>query len=162
MDAWQQSLAEEEADLQAVAAVAAMTHEQVQQAARVLSARDRAAAYREQRGRLNPVIIPTRSDGWSTPRWMQAEHITGGNPMNQSITSHLPSGSVLSSVVGGNVLDPAPPRQKKEKKPISRCSRCGCWSTPANVLNVKGVYWCRVCCGGFQGPMDEESSGASS
>lgn len=148
---WEQSCREEQADLDAVAQVAAMTPDQRQLAAKVLAAVDRSAAYQEGRGRLATPI----DDAWSPPRWQQADAVTGG-PEPTTPVVRLPSGSLLDRVPPGNILDPLPPRQKKERKPIARCSRCGCWATPTNVLTIRGVFWCRTCCGGYQGPMDHD------
>ena len=83
------------------------------------------------------------ADGWGAPRWAEADELTGGT--KPTLISHLPQGSLLECVAGGSVLTPLP---KKDKKPISRCSRCGCWATPANVIIKNNVFWCRTCCGG--------------
>lgn len=152
---WEQSCQEQQADLDAVARAAAMTPEQRHQAAAVLSSLDRANAYREGRGRLAPTVL---DDAWSPPRWQQADAVTGG-PDPRPPVVRLPSGSLLDHIAPGNVLDPPLPKRKPERKPVSRCSRCGCWSTPTNVVLVKGVFWCRTCCGGHQEPGTD--SGAS-
>ena len=89
-------------------------------------------------------------DGWGNPRWKQADNLTGGQ---KTMIPKLPSGSLLSHVPPGNVFDPIP---KKDKKPMSRCSRCGCWSSPENVILRKGIYWCKTCCGG-KNEIDGES-----
>jgi hypothetical protein len=60
--------------------------------------------------------------------------------------NNFPSGSILDLIPPGNILTPPP---KKVKKPISRCSRCGCWSSPTNVILRDGIYWCKTCCGGM-------------
>ena len=119
---WEQSCQEEQVDLDAVARATAMTPEQRHQAAAVLSSLDRADAYREGRGRLAPTVL---DDAWSPPRWQQADAVTGG-PDPRPPVVRLPSGSLLDHIAPGNVLDPPLPKRKPERKPVSRCSRCGC------------------------------------
>jgi hypothetical protein len=98
------------------------------------------------------------ADGWSTPRWAEADAVTGGRDPHHQVL-RLPAGSLLDHIAPGRVLDPLPPKRKPTRKPVSRCSRCGCWSTPANVLVINGIYWCRVCCGGHQEPGDHSGAG---
>ena len=148
---WAQSCAEEEADLQALERALEMSPAQRQVALAVINSRRRTTTYRGE-GSPAPLALP---DGWGPPRWQQADAVTGGD--NPTITSHLPQGSVLDCVAGGSVLSPLP---KRDKKPISRCSRCGCWATPNNVILRNNVLWCRTCCGGTQS-MSTDTSGAS-
>jgi hypothetical protein len=90
--------------------------------------------------------VNTVTDDWGTPRWEQADQATGGPPGRTTLLDRLASGTVLDAIEPGSVLDPTGPR--KRRQPVSRCSRCGCWSTPTNVILRQGVLWCRTCCGG--------------
>jgi hypothetical protein len=128
---WDRSLEESDLIDKAMETVSELSDDDRRLALANINARRRQQVY-EGKGSYEPVFD---KDGWNSPRWEIADSLTGGVD-NGSILSHIPSGSVL---------DPPP---RKEKKPMSRCSRCGCWSTPQNIILRSGVYWCKTCCGG--------------
>ena len=137
---WEQSAAEEQADLNALEQALAMSAEQRQTALAVINSRRRQAAYSEGT-RYQPLAIP---DGWAPPRWQQADDVTGGS--GHPLIDRLPSGSVLSTVASGSVLSPLPKRDRSSR---ARCPRCGGWiGAKSMVVGPNGLIYCGVCCGG--------------
>lgn len=145
---WEHSNTEEQADLNALERALEMDGEHRRTAVAVINSQRRQPSYSDG-SRYQPLQLP---DAWGAPRWALADAITGGN--GQPIRRQLPTGSILDCVPPGSVLSPLP---KWDKKPLLRCSRCGCIATKGNTIIRNGWPWCRVCCGG-QNPIP---SGAS-
>ena len=70
------------------------------------------------------------------------------------LLDHLSNAPILGHVPGGNVLEPV---KRRERKPMLRCDRCGCWAPMGHEGRM-----CPICTGGrvpqLQGKLPEVGS----
>ena len=147
---WAQSCSEEQADLAALERALEMSPEQRQVALAVLNSKRRQAHYQ---GEANPAPLAL-PDGWGPPRWHQADAATGGPEPQPPATLRLATGTLLAHVAPGSCLDPVPRRQKRQRQPLLRCDRCGCFA-PAGWSERH----CPTCCNGSHPIPTTEASG---
>lgn len=123
-NAWDRGIAEGDRIVEAVELAAELSDEDRRLAVASINARRRQATYNG-----GPSYVPlSPGDATATPDLLPP---LGGL---------LSGGSVLDGVPGGFVLEPVP---RKEKKPLLRCDRCGCFAPRGYAGRL-----CPTCCSG--------------